>query len=154
MVKPRHPISQEPLRIFVLEDNPIMADCFALAAQTCLPTVKIAIQTFPDAITATAELAQHMPDLILLDILLTGPDGFTFLNELISYQDTAAIPVIVISSLDLNVEDLRIYGVHAALRKDTMTPQDLQAAIRDALNLPTPASPGQVSAQKGLTYVK
>lgn len=116
--------------IFILEDDPVMAECFALAASTCGLDCPITIRTFADALTATAALAEQLPDLILLDVLLTGPDGFTFLNELISYQDTAAIPVIIISSLDLQAEDLAPYGVKATLRKDLMTPQDLQAAIR------------------------
>lgn len=124
---PRHPV-----RIFILEDDPLMADCFALAASQCDLGAEIVIQQFADALTATAALAHNLPDLILLDVLLTGPDGFTFLNELISYQDTAAIPVIIISSLDLGSEDLSYYGVRATLRKDLMTPQGLQAAIQEA----------------------
>lgn len=118
--------------IFILEDDPIMAECLARAAKQALPGGAVGIRTFGDAITATAELAEHLPDLIILDILLSGPDGFTFLNELISYQDTAAIPVIVVSSLDLAGEQLADYGVVATLCKDFMTPQALQAAIRAA----------------------
>ena len=70
-------------------------------------------------------LDDALPDLIFLDILLSGPDGFTFLNELISYHDTAKIPVVIISSLDLKDRDLSVYGVVGVLNKDTMRPEEI-----------------------------
>ncbi len=121
---------QPALEVFIIEDDPIMADCLTFAIQTCQLNRPVAVRTFTDALAATAALGSHLPDLILLDILLTGPNGFTFLNELISYQDTAKIPVLIVSSLDFADEDLSGYGVRATLRKDLMTPQDLQAAVR------------------------
>lgn len=121
---------------FIIEDDPLMAECVARAAAHSLPQGHI--ETFPDAISATAALAGALPDLIILDILLSGPDGFTFLNEIISYPDTAKIPVIVISSLNLSQSDLAHYGVRAVLNKDTMTPADIQQAILDTLNLVDP----------------
>ncbi len=71
--------------------------------------------------------------IFMLDSLLDGPDGFTFLNELISYSDTAEIPIIIVSSLDLSKRDLSGYGVKATLCKDTMTPKEVTAAVREAL---------------------
>lgn len=123
--------NSSPLEVFIIEDDPIMADCLALAVQSCHPDHRnIMVQTFTDALAATAALDSCIPNLIVLDILLTGPDGFTFLNELISYQDTARIPVIIVSSLDFAGEDLSSYGVRATLRKDLMTPRDLQTTIQ------------------------
>ena len=49
--------------------------------------------------------------MIFLDILLTGPDGFTFLNELISYSDTAKIPIVIVSSLDFSGKDLKVNSI-------------------------------------------
>ena len=105
--------------IFVIDDDTIMAKCIADA---CGRETKI----FADAIEAMNALDDGLPELIFLDILLTGPDGFTFLNELISYSDTAKIPVIVVSSLDFSGKDLSIYGVVGKLSKDTMTPAEIR----------------------------
>lgn len=142
------------LEIYILEDDPVMAECLSLAARTSLPGAAITVRLFADALSATAQLGQHLPDLILLDILLSGPDGFTFLNELISYQDTAAIPVIIVSSLDFSGEDLTGYGVRQALRKDTMTPQELQAAIRAALSDQPEARPESPDVQKAADHAE
>lgn len=90
-------------------------------------------QIFPDAISAMTEIERTLPDLILLDILLGGPDGFTLLNELGSYADTAEIPIIIVTSLNLSLRDLAHYNVAAVLDKSAMTPALIQKAVRDAL---------------------
>ena len=40
------------------------------------------------------------PDLILLDLLLPGVDGFEVLSTLKSSPDTSSIPVVILSNLD------------------------------------------------------
>ena len=129
-----------PSTVFIIEDDPLMAECISRAASRTLvssknnssansPTIKI----FSDAISAINALSDYLPDLIILDILLNGPDGFTFLNEIISYTDTAKIPVIIVTSLNLSSENLIHYGVRTVLNKEAMTPADIQKAVRAAL---------------------
>lgn len=129
--------------IFIIDDDEIMAECLARAAQRTSPGHSA--QVFSNAIEAMDAIsAGHVPKMIFLDILLDGPDGFTFLNELISYSDTASIPVIIVSSLDLSGRDLSIYGVVAVLNKDTMTPAAVQALIEQFAG----SSPAKASAPK------
>lgn len=132
--------TSNPSTIFIIEDDPLMAECISRAASRTLvssknnssansPTIKI----FSDAISAINALSGRLPDLIILDILLNGPDGFTFLNEIISYTDTAKIPVIIVTSLNLSSENLTYYSVCTVLNKETMTPADIQKAVHAAL---------------------
>jgi CheY-like chemotaxis protein len=74
-------------------------------------------------------LNDELPELIFMDIVLTGPDGFSFLNELISYKDTAEVPVVVVSALNLEKYNLNIYGVVGILNKDTMKPEDIKGYV-------------------------
>lgn len=112
--------------IFIVDDDREMAECIKLACGD--KKVKI----FSDAISAISALdAENLPDLIFLDVLLDGPDGFTFLNELASYSDTAKIPVVIISSLDLRNRTLGNYGVVGVLDKTKMTPKDIQEFLND-----------------------
>lgn len=127
------------MRILILEDDPAMAACFRFNLAALAPDLDIA--TCSDAVAAISDLSAALPDLILLDVLLPGPDGFTFLNELASYSDTAAIPVILISSLDLRTQDLSHYGVRAIFSKDTLTPATLQRTARELLHLPAAPTP-------------
>ena len=107
--------------IYIIEDDELMAECIATACKDCETRI------FPDALIAMDAVAEKTPSLIFLDVLLTGPDGFTFLNELISYDDTAKIPVVIISSLDFRGQDLSVYGVVDVLDKATMMPKDIYA---------------------------
>lgn len=117
-------------RILIIDDDKMMAECFAYA----LKTVKdYEISTCAHAIAAMEFLDHQFPDLIVLDILLDGPDGFSFLNELISYPDTMKIPVIIVSSLDLTRQNLSHYGVVGILQKETMTPEQLLTSVKEAL---------------------
>ena len=107
--------------IFVVEDDKVMAKCIMRA---CLG---YDVRVFSNAIEAMGEISNNIiPELIFLDIMLDGPDGFTFLNELVSYTDTANIPIVVVSSFDFKDVDLSIYGVVGVLNKDTMVPEDIK----------------------------
>jgi PAS domain S-box-containing protein len=50
-------------------------------------------------------LAEALPDLILLDLMMPVMDGFEFVLELRSREECRAIPVIVVTSKDLTDED-------------------------------------------------
>lgn len=114
--------------LYILEDNPIMAECISAAITRVNNTQDVKI--FSDTISAIESLNTTLPDLIFLDILLTGPDGFTFLNELASYRDTAQIPIVIVSTLDFQGQDLSAYGVVGILNKETMTPADIISYVQ------------------------
>ena len=105
--------------IFVIDDDESMAKCIARAC-------KNETMIFSNAIDAMAEISNGvLPDLIFLDILLNGPDGFTFLHELVSYSDTAKIPVVIVSSFDYELKDVAKYGAVGILNKDRMLPEEI-----------------------------
>lgn len=115
---------------YIIEDNEIMSELFARYLNGITET-----KIFHDAVSAISEISDDQPDLIFLDILLTGPDGFTFLNEIVSYEDTGKIPVVIISSLDFQLESLKNYNVVKILNKDTLLPNDLRAVSQEILAL-------------------
>lgn len=92
------------------------------------------IRHFTNAIAAMAALDKVAPDLIILDIVLDGPDGFSFLNELASYDDTAKIPALIITSLDIDRASLKHYGVKQVLQKETMTPGQIRQTVKEILS--------------------
>ncbi len=135
------------VKVFIIEDDVMMAECLELATlnglrklQSSYPD-KLAtdnystytVSKFTNIFDATQAINQSLPDLIILDILLSGPDGFSLLNELMTYNDTATIPIIVVSSLDLNQQNLAHYGVVRVFQKESMTPLQLSNAIQEIL---------------------
>lgn len=107
--------------IYVIDDDFVMARCVKRAI---LKTGKQA-RIFSNTIDAIDYLDSELPEMIFLDILLTGPDGFDFLNEIVSYPDTAGIPIVIVSSIKFLQKELMEYGVVAALEKDKMTPKQI-----------------------------
>lgn len=75
------------------------------------------------------------PQVILLDVLLTGTTALTLLHELQSHDDLADIPVVLATNLadQIEIDDVSSYGVKRILDKATMHPEDIPAAIRGAL---------------------
>ena len=135
------------VKVFIIEDDVMMAECLELATlnglrklQSSYPD-KLAtdnystytVSKFTNIFDATQAINQSLPDLIILDILLSGPDGFSLLNELMTYNDTAAIPIMVVSSLDLSQQNLAHYGVVRVFQKETMTPLQLSSAVQEIL---------------------
>ena len=111
--------------IYIIDDDEVMAECIARA---CKKQTRI----FANAIEAMGEIAKgELPEMIFLDILLDGPDGFTFLNEMMSYSDTARIPVVLVSSLNFEGKDLSVYGVVGVLDKAKMVPEEIKYYVEE-----------------------
>ena len=128
--------------IFIIEDDPDFAEIYQKHLTRYFP--EIPQQVFYNAIEANAAFSElseeELPSLIILDILLTGPDGFTLLNELLSYPETSQIPVLLISSLNLGQMSLQAYNVRAILNKETFTPADFVIKIKNILSPVTKTS--------------
>ncbi len=107
--------------IFVIDDDELMSRCIVRACRDH------EVKEFSNAIDAMKALDEKMPNLVFLDILLDGPDGFALINEMASYTDTVKIPIVIVSSLDLEGKDLSPYGVIGILSKDSMVPEELLA---------------------------
>ena len=85
---------------------------------------------------AMAWINKHTPSLIIADVLLGDHNTFTLFHELQSYPDTAAIPIIICTSLDpreLAQADMKKYGVIEVLEKTTLTPDRLLLAVESHL---------------------
>ena len=127
--------SETPRPIFIIEDDPDFAEIYQKHLARNFP--EIPLQIFYNAIEANAAFSElseeELPALIILDVLLTGPDGFTLLNELLSYPETSQIPVLLISSLNLGQMSLQAYNVRAILNKETFTPVDFVNQVQDIL---------------------
>ena len=102
--------------LLCIEDNP---DNLILIRQVLKAYTNIHLITSMEG-KAGIELALvHHPDLILMDIHLSGMDGFTALKALRSYQETQSIPVVAVSAnaMDEDVEMGMAAGFDAYITK-------------------------------------
>ena len=84
---------------------------------------------------ALQRVLERVPDLILLDVLMPGMDGPTFLGILRSYARLRYVPVILLTAApDSRKTRAAIeLGVHAMLPKAMVTLEAIDHAIADAL---------------------
>jgi threonine synthase len=70
---------------------------------------------------------QHLPDLLILDLMMPEMDGFAVLDALKDDPRTASIPVIVVTAKELTVEEkARLQGrIHSLMQKGQFLNDDL-----------------------------
>lgn len=124
-----------PLRkktILVVEDDPLTTRLIT----HYLKDLQIKIIAVPEAEAALEYLKSELPDLILLDLLLPGRDGFQFLNEIKKDPHTQKIPVLIMSSISGEKEILKALELGAVdYITKPFSPRIVSAKIQHYLNL-------------------
>ena len=78
------------------------------------------------------------PDIIVLDLMLPGVDGFTVRYELAGHPRTRNIPIVIVTGIVENLDDL---DATCLLRKPIF-PDRLVAVVRKCLAAATAVQPG------------
>jgi len=82
-------------RILLVDDD----EGFLLAAGRLLEAEGYEVTRAPSADDARARLDESLPDLILLDVIMPGKDGFTFADEMAKDARLAGIPVVLVTAV-------------------------------------------------------
>jgi len=130
-------VSRESLRILVVDDDPAMVG----AITALVGTEGHQVVTAYDGLTAVRRWREELPDLVLLDLAMPGPDGFTVTQQL--RAEGAEMPIIVVSgeraeaakvrALDLGADDYLV---------KPFGKQELLARIRAAMRRAPRSAPG------------
>ncbi|MDB5167469.1 MAG: response regulator BaeR [Candidatus Saccharibacteria bacterium] len=117
--------------VLIVEDDPWLAEQHARVLTKAGYKTSIS----PHAEAAIDAVDDVHPDVIVLDMLLTGSTAFALMHELQSYGDTSVIPIILCTNLaaDMNLDDVKPYGVQRMLDKTSMLPDDVVTAVRSVL---------------------
>jgi adenylate cyclase len=115
-------------RVLVVEDDPTQRE----RIRSWLESQQWQISEAENGRVALDRLADEVPDIILLDLMMPEMDGFQLITELQERPAWRGIPVIVITSLDLTAADrARLNsGVERILLKDSFDPAQLVAIVR------------------------
>ena len=126
------PISDHPARILIVDDERHNRQVL----EVMLAPEDLVIQTAVSGEEALAIVALHPPDLILLDVMMPGIDGYQVAQKLKGDPSTKDIPIIMITVLD--DRDARMRGLRAGAEDFLAQPVDraeLCARVRNLLRL-------------------
>jgi len=95
-------------KILVVEDDAMLARVLAER----LKVNKFEVSVVGDGSKVLEEVLRFLPNIVLLDLVLPGMDGFAVLKQLKEETKTKDIPVAVISNLDQasDVKSIRALG--------------------------------------------
>ncbi len=135
----KHRGGKRPRRILLVEDDPETRRMMARALEKAGSDVAIA----ENGQEALNRVSESTPDLILLDLLMPGMDGFEFLDRFRKTPAAGKVPIISVTGKDLTKKDEdRLRGaVTRIVKKGTRSQDDLLSEIRSL----TDASPPDVS---------
>jgi two-component system KDP operon response regulator KdpE len=98
--------TDRPLRILVVDDDPAMVG----AINALVGTEGHQVITAYDGLTAIRRFRDEHPDLVLLDLAMPGPDGFTVAGQI---RAAGSAPIIVVSGESSESAKVKALGIGA-----------------------------------------
>ena len=99
-------LSTRPLRILVVDDDPAMVG----AITALVGTEGHQVITAYDGLTAVKRFREESPDLVLLDLAMPGPDGFTVAGQI---RASGSAPILVVSGESAEAAKVKALGIGA-----------------------------------------
>lgn len=131
--------------ILLVEDEPDLQ----LALLVRLRAAGFQCESAGNGKEALERLAQHRPDLIVTDLLMSVMDGYDLVRHLKTNHATASIPIIVMTALPEQSRAARADELQGAyVLERPFEARELVAMIRALLALPTEGGPGDVRTQQ------
>src|SRR3989344_2457488 len=118
-------------KVLIVEDDNFLRSVTAKRLEEEGYAVAVAV----DGESALVTAQDAKPDLILLDLLLPGLDGFAVLGKLKAHDDLKKVPVIVFSNLGQkeDIEKAKLLGAEQFLIKANFTLDDVMDKIKAEL---------------------
>lgn len=119
-------------RVLVVEDDAMLSRVLS----ELLKREKNKVEVVANGSQVIDEVIRFSPELILLDLILPGIDGFEVLKQLKAESKTAGIPVVVVSNLDQpsDVKAVKALGADQYFLKAVTKPDAIIQYVKDRLN--------------------
>jgi len=120
--------SWRPYKVLVVDDDPKMVSLL----RTMLPAEGYTLLPAYDGEQGLKLAREEQPDVVLLDLLMPGMNGFEVLDALRADAETAHIPIMVFTTKDITSEDRERlnHRIQGLMRKSALTPRSLLAELR------------------------
>ena len=116
--------SEKPL-LLIVDDNADISDYMSLTLQPHYRVLKAA-----DGYEALRKATQHLPDLIITDLMMPGMDGYQLCSAIRQSQVLADVPIVIVSARSDDEDRVRGYedGADGFLLKP-FNPDELRAMV-------------------------
>ena len=94
-----------PLKVLIVEDNPMQRGIYQ--AQFDAWDLPVQVRMCENGYKALMDIARMRPDVLLLDIIMRGIDGYEVMQTVLSYPELADINIAVLTSLGRDELDHR-----------------------------------------------
>ncbi len=113
--------------ILLIEDNPLLMELY----RTAFEEQKINVYIAHEGETGLKIAKKYLPDLILLDLLMVGIDGFEVLKKLKQNRSTKNIKVIILSLVheQASKERVKALGAESFLLKNELTTDEIVKTV-------------------------
>jgi len=117
-------------RILIVDDDPEVVKLFSFV----LKRAGYEIETALGGEVALHQIRQSPPDLIVLDVMMPGLDGYEVTRQLRAQPDTAAVPIVMLTARALPSEQVTgiLAGATSYLVKP-VTPSVLVKTVQEIL---------------------
>jgi two-component system, OmpR family, response regulator len=131
MCRVARPNGDPVAKILVVDDDEDFRESMAVVFRDAGHTVNCV----PNGREALAQVLNDVPDVVLLDLLMPGMDGPSFLEVVRSYLRIQSLPVVVLTGLTESpmIDRARALKVNSVLVKGKATPADIAKAMEEAL---------------------
>lgn len=132
--------------ILIVDDDPAARQAYQNLVAQGLPGYPV--HTVNDGAAALATLDDQVPSLVLLDLMMPEMDGFDVLERMRTDPRTQAVPVVILTSRVLNLDDIKRIERHTRVvvqSKGILASDEMIAALHRSL-FGSEALPPQTSA--------
>lgn len=118
-------------KILIIEDDSVLQN----AIKTALIKEGFDIQQAFNGNAGMEKIKEDKPDLILLDLVLPGKDGYHILYELANHENFRSIPVVVLSAVgsETSIEECLSAGAKDYCLKSKHSLDDIVKKIKENL---------------------
>jgi CheY-like chemotaxis protein len=133
-MNPSSDVAGRPTRILVVDDQRENREVLAIV----LESEGFLVLTADNGEGALTSVAGQPPDLILLDVMMPGMDGYQVASTIKGNPDTKNIPILMLTALDgRNVRTLALSAGAEDLLTKPFSGAELCVSVRNLLRLKT-----------------
>ena len=132
------PAARAGNRILLVEDS----EAVMIQMTEMLGEQGYTVRAAKNGVDALARIAEEQPDAVILDLMMPGMDGFAVLKAIRGMEQTAELPVLILTARQVTREELSFLKhnhIHQLIRKGDIRRGELLAAV--ARMFKPPAAP-------------